>query len=189
MGEMYYACVRKNGAKGRERLMIYAWLKCAFSAWKCHIKSRRHAFLNIRRQGVHLKTTLWPEVTCCQQQICSLGRPDFWKKICLTFFRLLLESIQGVSDCKVNTDTYMWVFCELNASQLTKHPLHANSSALAAYIGVNYRIPEWTFWTWKFYKCFSKPGGKFYFWKKCWIPRVSWFYFAFQEISSKKFFK
>ena len=78
----------------------------------------------------------------------------------------VVESIQGVSDCKVNTDTYMWVFCEWNASQLTKHPLHANSSALAAYIGVNYRIPEWTFWTWKFYKCFSKPGGKFYFWKK-----------------------
>ena len=101
---------------------------------------------------------------------------------------LEIESIQGVSDCKVNTDTYMWVFCEWNASQLTKHPLHANSSALAAYIGVNYRIPEWTFWTWKFYKCFSKPGGKFYFWKKCWIPRVSWFYFAFQEISSKNFF-
>ena len=48
-----------------------------------------------------------------------------------------VESIQGVSDCKVNTDTYMWVFCEWNASQLTKHPLHANSSALAAYIGVN----------------------------------------------------
>ena len=22
-------------------------------------------------------------------------------------------------------------------------------------------IPEWTFWTWKFYKCFLKIGGKF----------------------------
>ena len=48
-----------------------------------------------------------------------------------------LESIQGVSDCKVNTDTYMWVFCDWNASQLTKLPLQANSSALAADIGVN----------------------------------------------------
>jgi len=57
----------------------------------------------------------------------------------------------------------MWVFCEWNASQLTKHPLHANSSALAAYIGVNYRIPERTFWTWKFYKCFSEKFWNFFF--------------------------
>ena len=26
-------------------------------------------------------------------------------------------------------------------------------------------IPEWTFWTWKFYKCFLKIGGNFSFWK------------------------
>ena len=42
------------------------------------------------------------------------------------------------------------------------------------------------FWTWKFYKCFSKIGGKFKFFQKCWISWVFWFYFMFQDISSKK---
>ena len=44
------------------------------------------------------------------------------------------------------------------------------------------------FWTWKFYKCFSKIGGKFKFFQKCWISWVFWFYFMFQDISSKKNF-
>ena len=51
-------------------------------------------------------------------------------------------------------------------------------------------IPEWTFWTWKFYKCFLKIGGNFSFFKECWISWVFWFYFMFQDVSSKKkFFK
>ena len=45
------------------------------------------------------------------------------------------------------------------------------------------------FWTWKFYKCFSKIGGKFKFFQKCWISWVFWFYFMFQEISSNFFSK
>ena len=44
------------------------------------------------------------------------------------------------------------------------------------------------FHAWKFYKCFSKIGGNFSFEKNCWISWVFWFYFTFQDISSKKKF-
>ena len=77
---------------------------------------------------------------------------------------------------------------KIKVSSAYRKPAFQPSAFRRLFIGFQPSAENQPISTWKFYKCFFKSRGKILVFKKCWISWVFWFYFMFQDISSKNFF-
>ena len=84
-----------------------------------------------------------------------------------SFWRNKEPQIAGFSAISFQT-----AFYRLSAISWKKAGFHGQS------------LTDWTFWTWKFYKCFFKNRGEILVFENCWISWVFGFYF--QDVSSRK---